>query len=270
MKEIILGDTEIYGPVSTQLQNHGKDISDSWYRMNQTSIWEEFKLAAPNYYRLVSCEELDGDNNECGLCAHEIRMGNEIRAIVDPFVANHPELDATIVWPKRMVIGSTCVQMLNLDSYVVRFVKSCLGRGWSKIRINEHGLVRIGDAIVAHPENWAYSSLVLPHSVFTCIPADIMEECCLKFYLLKNPFDPKHHMERTLMKSFSSSNGKWSRCDILEPSETLCCTGMPHNKLASVLNRQDAVKIKEVFKNRTLVCANSAGCAPRNILQMLV
>lgn len=246
MREIVIKEPAEYGPVSTQLQRIGADISDSWFKSNQNTIWEEFKLAAPEYYREVACEELGGED-ECQLCAHDIHIGCTVEAIVEPFVANHPELDMVITWPRRMVLGSTCVQMLGLESYVMRFVRSCAS-GLPKIKTNEHGLVRIG-SVVGHPSKWTYNKLVLPHSVFTTIPADIMEECGIRFHELANPFDPKGRLERTLKRSFRSKTGKWRDRGTVEPSEVIC-NGKPHNMLATVLHREDVVRIKEVFKTR--------------------
>lgn len=247
---IELYDTDKYGPASTQLQVAGKNISDTWYRESKTDIWDEFKMHANQNYRLVSCHETDEEDAECGLCAHDIYYGCEIVAST-PLVTNHPELDTRITWPTHMTIGTTCVKMLKLDSYAMRFVASCFKPRYSPaIELDSNGLVDIGASIILDPLNWNsyYEFLVLPHSVFALLPIDVMVEAGLQFHVLRNKFDPKRKLEKTIYDSFHKSRkGKWKSAYTVSPSPTFYADGMLNYDLATVITRDDAKRLNEII-----------------------
>lgn len=249
---ITLLDTNKFGPASTQLQRAGKLIGDSWYKDASTQIFEEFKIHANKAYRLVGCDELD-EIEECGLCAHDILYGCELEAIGEPLVTNHPDLDTAITWPDKMVIGTTCVKMLGLDSYVMRFVRSCFESDYRpSIKISDKGYVYLWGDIIRHPEKWdrKYDRLVLPHAVFNLIPKDIMHDAGLKVHVLMNTFDPKRKLEKTIYRSHKSKSGKWRTEYTVEAEDSMYGE---HNdyRLATVLTREDARKVYEIQMNKT-------------------
>lgn len=247
---IVLLDTDKFGPASTQLQSFGKAISDSWFKDYKEDIYSEFKLHANKKYRLVGCEELD-ELDECGLCAHEIIYGCELEAIGEPLVTNHPDLDTSITWPEHMVLGTTCVKMLGFESYVMRFVRSCFKSSYHpSFKVNRSGYVLLGD-ILTHTDKWnsKYEHLVLPHSVFNVVPKDIMEKASIKLHVLENPFDPKRKLEKTIYRSFHSKNGRWKSAYTTRPDNAMYEEGAKNYDLATVLTREDAKRICEVYSN---------------------
>ena len=246
---ISLGDTNIYGPVSTQLQNAGAEISDSFYKDYSADIFSEFRMNANKFYRLVQCYDLD-EEGECDLCAHDIYYGCEIVANGE-FVTNHPAIDTRITWPERLVIGSTCVKMLGIDSYPVRFVRSCFKRDFKpKFKINSIGLAMLGGSIVNDTDKWLpkFDYLVLPHSVFNLIPQGIMRKAGLKFHVLRTDFDPKRKLEAMLYRSFNSKHGKWRTEYTCEPLDSIYADGSLNYNLATVITRDDARRIVEIYK----------------------
>lgn len=249
MKNIMLQDPDIAGPCSTQLQRAGKDISDSWYKDSSIQIFDEFKIHANQSYRLVGCEELDG-LEECGLCAHDIHYGCELVSIGEPLVTNHPDLDTSITWPDRMVIGTTCVRMIGLDSYIMRFVRSCFKSDYNpSFKRNKDGYVYLWGDILKHTDMWdpQFRKLILPHSVFNMVPKDIMKDAGLRVHVLKNAFDPKRKLEKTIYRSHWSRKGKW-RTEYTVSAEDVNNSNDYH--LATVLSREDAARICEVYYNR--------------------
>lgn len=246
---IELGDTSIFGPVSTQLQKAGAEISDSFYKEYSADIFSEFRMNANKFYRLVHCYDLE-EEGECDLCAHDIYYGCEIVASA-PFVTNHPAIDTRITWPERLVIGSTCVKMLGIDSYPIRFVKSCFKPGFKpKFKINSAGLAMLGGSLVNDTNKWSprFEFLVLPHSVFNLIPQNIMRKAGLKFRILENDFDPKRKLEATLYRSYNTKNGKWRSEYTCEPVDSIYADGALNYNLATVLTREDARRIIEIYK----------------------
>lgn len=251
MNNILLRDTDEYGPASVQLRKAGKAISDSWYQDSSEQIFDEFKIHANKKYRLVSCDDL-GDLDECGLCGHDIRYGCTLESIGEPLTTHHPDLDTSVTWPEHMVIGTTCVQMLGMDSYVMRFVRSCFKKTYCpSFKTNKFGYVYLWGDILKHPEMWdsSYEQLVLPHSVFNLIPKEIMDGAGLRVHFMRNAFDPKRKLEKTIYRSHRSRNGKWRTAYTLNASEDMYKDGSNDYHLATVLTREDAHRVCEVYYN---------------------
>lgn len=247
-KNIVLQDTDIAGPASVQLQRLGKDIGDSWYRNNSTKIFDEFKIHANSHYRLVCEEELD-EEEECGLCAHDIRYGCEIRATT-LLTTHHPDLDTSITWPEHMTLGSTCIKMLGIDSYVTRFAKSCFKDFHNPtLKMTDNGKVKIWP-MLAGADYWKsrYKYLVLPHSVFNMVPMELMNKAGIGITVLRSIFDPKRKLEATLYRSFNSRHGKWRERRIVFPQECFYKEDALNYDLATVITREDAKKICEIYK----------------------
>lgn len=248
-KKITLIDPEFCGTsISSQLRIEGAKISDSWFKEYSDDIWEEFKLGAPEAYRLTRCDESE-EGDECGLCGHDIATSYEIVAIREPLVFNHPELDMVIEWPERIVVGSSCVKLLNFDSYLTKFVESCFDGYCPGYDISENGLVGI-EKILEHSDKWKYDTLILPHSVFTLVPASAMRTLNLYVSELKTPFDAKRKKEKTLLRSFNSKRGKWKEKSLVEPSDELCSSKEPQNTLATVLTREEASLLTEIINKK--------------------
>lgn len=249
MHSIVLLDTDKYGPASTQLQSYGTKISDSWFRDYNEDIFSEFRINANKKYRLVGCRELDG-LGKCGLCAHEIIYGCELRSRGEPLVTHHPDLDTSITWPDHMVVGTTCVKSLDVDSYVMRFVRSCFEVGYNpSYNTTENGRV-LCDCVLRHTDMWnsSFKKLVLPHSVFNMIPKHLMEKAGLRVHVMVSPFDPKRKLEKTLYRSHNSRKGMW-RTDYTVPAEESMYGECYSYRLATVLTRDDARRVCEIYYN---------------------
>lgn len=239
--------------VSEQLREHGAEISDSVIKEYYDTIFEEFKLACPEKYYLSDVEDFEpGSDEYCGLCGHDIATGYTVRAIGEPLVTNNPEINMTITWPSAIVVGSGCVKMLGIQSYTSKFVDSCL-KGDTHVHyvLDGNGLVDM-QFIVNQHKYWLFNTLVLPHSVFTPLPKDVMEEAGMVFAHMRSPFDPKKKYQKTLMRSFNARRGKWKPDRYVSPSlyfSTFDRT-TPQNDWATVVNKDEARTAVEIMGSR--------------------
>lgn len=250
MKEITLQDPAICGQtISAQFRNCGAELSDSVVREYWNTVWEEFKGCANQYYREVG-ENYVEEGTECGLCGHDIYTECLVQAVKDPFVSNQPELGMVVTWPRRFAIGVDCVKLLSLESYTSRFLKSCFKLNqFPKFTSTGNGLIK-SYTVIRNYEDWAYNSLVLPHSVFCKIKADVMQKAGLRFSRLRHVFAPKSKYQRTLRRSFTARRGKWGEAYSVYPTEEICNNCSPSNDLATFLTKADAERIVNIVEGR--------------------
>lgn len=239
--------------VSEQLREHGARISDSIDKSFVDTIFEEFKVACPEYYYLSEVEDYEpGSDEYCGLCGHDIATGYTVRAKSDPLVTNNSEIDMTVTWPSAIVVGSGCVKMLGIQSYTSKFVDSCLLKeSHVAYRIDKNGLVDMKCVIEQHAV-WAFDMLILPHSVFSPLPQEVMEESGMVFAHMRNPFDPKKKYQKTLWRSFKARRGKWKPDHHVTPSHYYASFDRktPQNDWATVVTLDEARAATEIINKK--------------------
>lgn len=205
MKRIVLINPNcVHKPVSVQLREVGLSVSDSNYRTAKQSIFQEFRRMASDYYSVIAQGDYGGNAEWCGLCGHDIHEYNTIINTKDPLVTSHPELDVEIEWPEKMHLGSSCVQMLGVDTYATNMYNSMF-RHRHSYKVTAHGMIRIG-RIVQHYEDWAYDWLLVPHSLFTTLPANVMRDAHVGVYVLNNPVSLQCCTQCTLQRSLNAKS----------------------------------------------------------------
>jgi hypothetical protein len=251
MREITLQNPSACGQsISAQFRSCGAELSDSVVKEYWNTVWEEFKGVANQFYSEAG-EEYTREGSECGLCGHTIYTECHVKAIKDPFVSNQPELGMVVTWPYEFSVGVDCVKLLGIESYTSRFVKSCFKPNTFPVFTTEDsGLIKTYN-IIRKYDDWAFDSIVLPHSVFCKVTADVMVKAGLHVSQLKNVFDPKGKYQKTLRRSFLSKRGKWNESVALYPTDGVCNNNIPSNKLATYLTKDDAARIVEIVESRS-------------------
>ena len=235
--------------VSVQLREAGLPVADSNYRTAKQSIFVEFRRMASDYYSVVAQGDYGGDAKWCGLCGHEIHEYYTIMNTKAPLVTSHPELDVEIEWPSEMRLGSSCVRALYIDTYATNMYNSMFFLRHS-YRVTDHGLIRFGH-IVRHYDDWAYGLLLVPHSLFTTLPADVMREAHVDVFLLNNPVSLQCCTQRTLQRSLNAKSlgAKYKpymrMTDVLVQGDK-CGADTAFAKLATIISREQAKKVCEI------------------------
>lgn len=246
-------------PISEQIASNGVEVSDSGNHRSYKSIWEVFKTYASECYELLAQEDLTecGEDKKsirmrCGLCGKGLETTTcriQLKEGFDPIVTRHPEMGIELEWPSSMSIGSTCVKMLGIDSYLTGFVNSLfVNHAHPSFKLDSHGYVNTMGVVVANYELWATDTIAVPHSYFSLIPQQDAIDAGIQICRLRNRFEPskakpkprRSCYEKAFVRSINSTRGKWRSTNKNWSDYSVYSSEKDISYYASIITREQA------------------------------
>lgn len=228
--------------VSKQLNDIGAQFNDSTVHRFDKQVWSDLFVAhAAEHYRYVGEDHFEEyGEGSCDLCDHDIRTicYAELKEGADPFSHYDPELDLRITWPSELRLGSTCINLCGLSCDNRSFVMSCFAPGkCPSFRLDSDDKCPL-DILCDHRLDWVNERLAAPLSIFSIDKHRWDRWVGKGYWLMRNPFVPRHRGQRLLYRSCKSESGLYRGIKHFDWWQD--AVSLPENQLYVVLNQSRA------------------------------
>lgn len=242
------------------MQEYGLPIGSANLKVGKYNIYEVFADSVAHMYHTIGQDSFPKKRSgTCGLCGHTGLSDYYIvsNSTGKDAVTVHTDYGMEFVWPTQFHVGTSCIDLLNIDYDNCKLFDSMFKEGSHfTYEVTPNGNIYPGFYLVRYYKDWVSDVLVVPHALFTIFPKQIMREVGLEVYTLNNRVDVSSCSESKLLNSYwaCSNKAKYKPVSrvtdiVIEGKKDGSDESLPY--LATIITKQQAQRILELHPNLT-------------------
>lgn len=262
MALITLQDPQICGQsIAEQMNANGVSIGCAHVKKGKHNIYQLFRNQLAGVYESVGQGKYSKPcSGTCELCGHPglseyyIVKNNSNR----PAITRHPQYGIEFEWPNMFSMGSSCINLLEISHDKNKMFDSMFQPGTHlPYTLTQNGMIHTGNFLLRHYDKWMNDLIIIPHSLFTVLPANVIQAIGAEIYVLRNPALPGECTETALLRSFYAESRKAKyklQCRVTDVmvNNGKCGVDAPYDYYVTVVHKSQAKQMMTLYKQHKI------------------